>query len=130
MKTKILITILFAFLFSLHQARAQKKMVIDQDTVVVITPKNLSTINGMLEERVWLKKEVSLKDSLLIVDSLALNNKDSLIVGYQRREAKKEEYYIEQAKSLKDSLKKEKTKRTFFSAAGGLLVGLLIGLLL
>lgn len=131
MKTKVLLTFILAFLFA-APGMAQKKIVVNQDTLVAISPKDLKTLNGIIEDREWLKREVQWKDSLLVLDSVNLSLKDSLIMGIEAREAKKEEYYINQAKDLNKSLQKEKkkNKRTLPLTIGGALLGLLIGLLL
>lgn len=65
-------------------------------------------------------------------DSVLLGIKDSLIVQYNLREAKKEKYYIDQtAKLTADNkrLKKEGRRRTTWMSAVCLLVGAVLGLL-
>lgn len=143
MKSKkifILIVFLFSFTFL---GNAQEKVVINGDTLIQITPKNLSTINGIIEEFEWTKKENSLLREAAKIDSTRLCLKDSIIVAQEEREKKKEAYYIEQATQLatenvnlsnqNDKLatenKKAKKKAWFAGGAGGIL-GIIIGILI
>lgn len=130
MKTKILITFLLAFLFVIPSNGQARKMEIEGDTVIVMTPKDLQTINGIIVDWEFLKVESAMKDSLLQADSLLLDVKDSIIVGIERREAKKEAWYIDQAKKLQKEKKEDKKGMFWFGSSIGLLIGAILGIVL
>lgn len=132
MKTKMMIAFLLAFLFIIP-GQAQEKLELNGDTVIVISPKDLQTINGIIVDWEWLKKEVALKDSLLLADSVLIEIKDSTIVGIEAREKKKEEWYIENGQKMTKEnakLKRQKKTNAFLGGGIGAIIGILIGLLL
>ncbi len=132
MKTKMMIAFLLAFLFIIP-GQAQEKLELNGDTVIVISPKDLQTINGIIVDWEWLKKEVALKDSLLLADSVLIEIKDSTIVGIEAREKKKEEWYIENGQKMAKEnakLKRQKKTNAFLGGGIGAIIGILIGLLL
>lgn len=126
------------FFFSLI---GQEKMIVKGDTLVTLTGKQLSTVNGIIESYEWTLKENELLEKKIATDSARLAAKDSIIVVQKEIEKKKEAYYIEQSEELvrqnmklqelNESLKGKYKKRTWIigGAAGilGLLVGILIG---
>ena len=131
---------LFSFTFL---GNAQEKVVMNGDTLIQITPKHLSTINGIIENFEWTKKENNLLKEAARIDSTRLALKDSIIVVQEQREKKKEAYYIEQAtqlatqnvtlsnqnEKLATENKKAKKKAWFAGGAGGIL-GIIIGILI
>lgn len=129
--------ILFAmFLSCFFYMHSQEKVVINQDTLITITPKNLSTINGIIEEFEWTKVENGTLREIIKTDSIRICLKDSILVQQELREKKKEEFYIDQANnlvkektSLEEKNKKLKKKATIFTGVGGIL-GLIIGILI
>ena len=129
--------ILFAmFLSCFFYMHSQEKVVINQDTLITITPKNLSTINGIIEEFEWTKVENSTLREIIKTDSIRICLKDSILVQQELREKKKEEFYVDQANnlvkektSLEEKNKKLKKKATIFTGVGGIL-GLIIGILI
>ena len=111
---------------------AQEKVVINNDTLITITPGNLRTINKMIMDLDYHKQAVNDYKELVKRDSMLLGIKDSLIVQYNLREAKKEKYYIDQTTKLtadNKRLKKEGRRRTTWMSAVCLLVGAVLGLL-
>lgn len=128
-----LIILFFSFLFYFNSSiYAQKKILINNDTVVAITPKELSTVNKIIESYEWSKKEIILKDSLIQLDSVNIATQDSLIAELKLREKKKEDFYINQSLLLKqeqERLKKEFKKKTILGIGGGTLIGALVGIL-
>ena len=123
---KHIITIIALLFLILPGAQGQRKIIVDGDTLVAITPTNLGTINSLLEDRHWLQKEVFWRDSLNRIDSVDLAVKDSTIATLYRREALKEELY----KSELRVAKKKNLKKNALFGGGGLLLCLLLGLLL
>ena len=126
------------FFFSLI---GQEKLIVKGDTLVTLTGKQLSTVNGIIESYEWTLKENKLLEKKIVTDSARLAAKDSIIVVQKEIEKKKEAYYIEQSEELvrqnmklqelNESLRGKYKKRTWIigGAAGilGLLVGILIG---
>lgn len=129
MKSKV---ILLLFLILPLICSAQKKVVINNDTLITITPDNLKTINKMIMDLDYHKQVVEGYKELVKKDSVLLGVKDSLIVQYNIREAKKEQYYIDQTSKLKADnkrIKKEGRKRTTWMSIICLLVGAVVGVL-
>lgn len=129
MKSKV---ILLLFLILPLICSAQKKVVINNDTLITITPDNLKTINKMIMDLDYHKQVVEGYKELVKKDSVLLGVKDSLIVQYNIREAKKEQYYIDQTSKLmadNKRIKKEGRKRTTWMSIICLLVGAVVGVL-
>lgn len=129
MKSKV---ILLLFLILPLICSAQKKVVINNDTLITITPDNLKTINKMIMDLDYHKQVVEGYKELVKKDSVLLGVKDSLIIQYNIREAKKEQYYIDQTSKLmadNKRVKKEGRKRTTWMSIICLLVGAVVGVL-
>ena len=96
------------------------------DTLIVITPKNIATINSIIVEREYLIDEVdilsnmvSIKDSIITDQSNIIRvNQESLIA------AKKQHNLVIQEQAV--TWKKEVWKWSGISAGIGVLVGILI----
>lgn len=124
--------ILLLFLILPLICSAQKKVVINNDTLITITPDNLKTINKMIMDLDYHKQVVEGYKELVKKDSVLLGVKDSLIIQYNIREAKKEQYYIDQTSKLmadNKRIKKEGRKRTTWMSIICLLVGAVVGVL-
>lgn len=105
---------------------------INNDTLITITPDNLKTINKMIMDLDYHKQVVEGYKELVKKDSVLLGVKDSLIIQYNIREAKKEQYYIDQTSKLmadNKRIKKEGRKRTTWMSIICLLVGAVVGVL-
>lgn len=133
-KSKIFLgLILFLFVLPIQ---AQKIIILRGDTMVAITPSQLSAMNVALYENEMLKKEVQLKDSLIKLDSISISGLERTVETITIREKKKEEYYIDQAEKLTVENKKLKASKkrgiltNIISGGSGVIVGLLIGILL
>jgi hypothetical protein len=129
MKSKVILLLLLILPLI---CSAQKKVVINNDTLITITPDNLKTINKMIMDLDYHKQVVEGYKELVKKDSVLLGVKDSLIVQYNIREAKKEQYYIDQTSKLmadNKRIKKEGRKRTTWMSIICLLVGAVVGVL-
>lgn len=129
---KIIIILLASLLSFVLSSSAQNKIVINEDTLITITPKNLSTINKIIVDLEYSKKIQTKQQKIIEQDSILLGIKDSLISQYNIREKKKEEYYISQASKLiedNNRLKKKARVKSTWLGSIGLVLGLLIGLL-
>lgn len=129
---KIIIIILVFLLSFVLSSSAQNKVVINGDTLVTITPENLKTINKIIVDLEYSKKIQTRQQNIIKQDSVLLGVKDSLILQYNIREKKKEEYYISQASKLIEDnnrlRKKARVKSTWLGTIG-LVLGLLVGLI-
>lgn len=129
MKSKVILLLLLILPLI---CSAQKKVVINNDTLITITPDNLKTINKMIMDLDYHKQVVEGYKELVRKDSVLLGVKDSLIIQYNIREAKKEQYYIDQTSKLmadNKRIKKEGRKRTTWMSIICLLVGAVVGVL-
>lgn len=129
-----LVILFFSFLFYFNSpVYAQKKILLDKDTMIAITPRELGTVNKIIESYEWSKKEILLKDSLIKLDSVNIAIQDSLIFELKLREKKKENFYINQSilfKQEQERLRKEYKKKTIFGIGTGTLIGALVGILI
>ena len=103
---------------------AQEKVVLNGDTLVTITPKQLGTINEIIVRYEYGQKEIELKDSIISLDNRSLVLKDSIIV-LQKNNILLQEIINE---DLKRKSKINVRKSIFISSGVGIVVGLLIGL--
>lgn len=118
--------------WSYSQNTYPSKIVIDQDTIVCITPTQLSRVNQLLYDRIQLKNQ--LKQTQLALTKLKLSS-SSLISINEKLNSKNTELFVEYTKQLKmneinDKLieyyineikvKQRQKTRTFF---GGLAIG-------
>lgn len=128
-KTIKIIIVLLSFVLS---SSAQNKVVINGDTLVTITPENLKTINKIIVDLEYSKKIQTRQQNIIKQDSVLLGIKDSLILQYNIREKKKEEYYISQASKLiedNNKLRKKARVKSTWLGTIGLVLGLLVGLI-
>lgn len=103
-------------------SRAQKVMRVGGDTIVAITPKNLRTINGILVDYEAIKKQGLLKDSIISLDSVMLEKKDSIILF----QSKEKELMVREF-----NLEMKKQKKNIILGGGiGVIIGILTELLL
>jgi tetrahydromethanopterin S-methyltransferase subunit G len=102
------------------------------DSSVIIGINGIRTINGLLVDRDYLKKQVEYSDSIMTVQREQLVLKDSLFETIKIREQKELQYYDEKTGTLETELSKEKKqKKTWKIGTGvGILGGVIIGLLL
>lgn len=129
---KIIIIILVFLLSFVLSSSAQNKVVINGDTLVTITPENLKTINKIIVDLEYSKKIQTRQQNIIKQDSVLLEIKDSLILQYNIREKKKEEYYISQASKLiedNNKLRKKARVKSTWLGTIGLVLGLLVGLI-
>lgn len=129
---KIIIIILVFLLSFVLSSSAQNKVVINGDTLVTITPENLKTINKIIVDLEYSKKIQTRQQNIIKQDSVLLGIKDSLILQYNIREKKKEEYYISQASKLiedNNKLRKKARVKSTWLGTIGLVLGLLVGLI-
>ena len=98
---KVILVISLVFFFG-ETSRAQRVMTVNGDTIVAITPRNLRTINGILVDYEAIKKQVSLKDSIISLDSVMLVRKDSIILFKDKeKELMVREFDLEMKKQKK-----------------------------
>lgn len=102
------------------------------DTLIMITPNNLKTINSIIVDRDFLEKELNLsnqikfqKDSIIKLKTKELTIKDSIIDSFNNIVFLKDE----QIENIRVENKKEKRKKISVGIGSGVL-GLLLGLLI
>lgn len=123
-KIKNLLLFLWA-IFSFYSSPVYSQEIVEYkgDTVVVISPKNLRTINSIIVEHNYNKKEIQLYKDIILVDSVLIASKDSIIKNQIIIMDRKEDYYTKSINGLEKSLKKEKRKRHLFT---GILSGVAV----
>ena len=119
-----IISLLLGFFLITSIAWGQKKIVLDGDTLVAITPKELVTVNKIIVDLEHTKKQVALQDTMIRLDSLELCMKDSIIETQRIKEVKLNSYWNDQI-----TMEKKKRKKSIFWSSGiGVTVGLILGL--
>ena len=119
-----IISLLLGFFLITSMAWGQKKIVLEGDTLIAITPKELVTVNKIIVDLEHTKKQVALQDTMMRLDSLELCMKDSIIETQRIKEIKLNSYWNDQI-----TMEKKKRKKSIFWSSGiGITVGLILGL--
>lgn len=119
-----IISLLLGFFLITSMAWGQKKIVLEGDTLIAITPKELVTVNKIIVDLEHTKKQVALQDTMIRLDSLELCMKDSIIETQRIKEVKLNSYWNDQI-----TMEKKKRKKSIFWSSGiGITVGLILGL--
>ena len=119
-----IISLLLGFFLITSMAWGQKKIVLEGDTLITITPKELVTVNKIIVDLEHTKKQVALQDTMIRLDSLELCMKDSIIETQRIKEVKLNSYWNDQI-----TMEKKKRKKSIFWSSGiGITVGLILGL--
>ena len=120
-----IISLLLGFFLITSMAWGQKKIVLEGDTLIAITPKELVTVNKIIVDLEHTKKQVALQDTMIRLDSLELCMKDSIIETQRIKEVKLNSYWNDQI-----TMEKKKRKKSIFWSSGiGITVGLILGFL-
>ena len=118
------ISLLLGFFLITSMAWGQKKIVLEGDTLIAITSKELVTVNKIIVDLEHTKKQVALQDTMIRLDSLELCMKDSIIETQRIKEVKLNSYWNDQI-----TMEKKKRKKSIFWSSGiGVTVGLILGL--
>lgn len=96
------------------------------DGTVVVKRDGLRVIQGLLAENKYQTSEINKLDSIIKVDYVIIQGKDSIIYNILSRETKKENYYLDQNKKQQSYYQKKLRKRTL-GALGSAVLGVLIG---
>ena len=119
-----IISLLLGFFLITSMAWGQKKIVLEGDTLIAITSKELVTVNKIIVDLEHTKKQVALQDTMIRLDSLELCMKDSIIETQRIKEVKLNSYWNDQI-----TMEKKKRKNSIFWSSGiGITVGLILGL--
>ena len=119
-----IISLLLGFFLITSMAWGQKKIILEGDTLIAITPKELVTVNKIIVDLEHTKKQVALQDTMIRLDSLELCMKDSIIETQRIKEVKLNSYWNDQI-----TMEKKKRKKSIFWSSGiGITVGLILGL--
>ena len=122
----ILCLIITLFSFGNTNLFGQKIIEYKGDTLIVITPKNVATMNSIIIEREYLIEEVDILSTLVSVkDSIIMDQSDIIKISQESLlETKKRHNLVIQEQAV--TWKKEVWKWSGISAGIGILVGILI----
>lgn len=123
----LIITFLFCFLKSYSQSLFINE---NKDTLVIITPKQVNTINCVFLDLELTKKELKLKNELLNNMNSIIIDKDSVINTQSIMLEKKDKYYNNSISQLEKSLNKEKRKTTIYTSTIGGIAIIILGILI
>ena len=85
------------------------------DTMIVISPTNLKTINSIIIDLESSEKIINLQKNLIIEDSIKISNLDSIVYHQRSIIRKKEDYYVRSINNLERVIKKEKRKNKIWT---------------
>lgn len=89
------------------------------DTMIVISPNNLKTINSIIIDLESSKEIIKLQRGIISEDSVKMNNLDSIISYQSIMMRKKDDYYINSIKNLEKNLRAEKRRKTLWTSILG-----------
>ena len=89
------------------------------DTMIVISPNNLKTINSIIIDLESSKEIIKLQKGIISEDSVKMNNLDSIISYQSIMMRKKDDYYINSIKNLEKNLRAEKRRKTLWTSILG-----------
>lgn len=98
------------------------------DTMIVISPTNLKTINSIIIDLESSEKIINLQKNLIIEDSIKISNLDSIVYHQRSIIRKKEDYYVRSINNLERVIKKEKRKNKIWTCTLSL-VAVVLGVL-
>ena len=108
---KKIIYCLLLSLFFITKGYSQEIIEHRGDTMIVISPENLKTINSIIVDLESSEKIIKLQGDIIKEDSIKAANLDSIISYQSMMMRKKDDYYVNSIQALENSLKKEKRKR-------------------
>lgn len=125
-RLKLIVCLIVLLFFNKSNVFGQKIIEYRGDTLIVITPQNVATINSIIVERNYLEKEISvlndlnlLKDSMIYDQKLIIATADESLVQMK----KKNELVIQKQAY---SYKKKVWTWSGISASFGLILGILL----
>lgn len=117
---KRLIYCLLLSLLPVLSTEAQEIIEHKGDTMIVISPNNLKTINSIIIDLEDSKKIIDLQNKIIKNDSIVKLERDSIIVNQINIINKQTKYYSESIDNLEKTLKREKIKKTIWTSTLGL----------
>lgn len=116
---KKIIYCLLLSLFFITKGYSQEIIEHRGDTMIVISPENLKTINSIIIDLESSKEVIKLQKDIIFEDSLKMNNLDSIITFQSVMMRKKDDYYVNSIENLEKSLRKEQRKKKFLTGTLG-----------
>ena len=116
---KKIIYCLLLSLFFITKGYSQEIIEHRGDTMIVISPENLKTINSIIVDLESSEKIIKLQGDIIKEDSIKAANLDSIIIYQSMMMRKKDDYYVNSIQALENSLKKEKRIRKLWAGALG-----------
>lgn len=121
----LLVIMIIVSIFSYSQEIIEYK----GDTIVAISPKNLSTINSIIADYEITKEMLDLYKQSSFADSVLIKTLNQTILEKDTMFSKKTDYYTEINKNLETIIEKERKKHRFTKTLlGGAIVS--VGILL
>lgn len=112
-----------------------KKVILESDTVVLLSPVQIKKINSIIVDRDFLEKELQVaqqillcKDSLCMVKDLQIKNYESVVENYNKSLENMQSITTEQEKIIQEQNKKI-FRNSLLYGGSGIVVGLIIGLI-
>lgn len=130
MKTcfKHCLLLFLGFFFFMQSGKAQEVIEHKGDTMIVISPTNLKTINSIIVDYENTRRQNSLYSQIIQHDSIRVCALDSVIAQQKSIIQKHQVWYYNSVKELEKDLKKERRKKTVLtSVLGG--VAVILGLI-
>lgn len=116
---KKIIYCLLLSLFFITKGYSQEIIEHRGDTMIVISPENLKTINSIIIDLESSEKIIKLQRDIIKEDSIKAANLDSIISYQSIMMRKKDDYYINSIKNLEKNLRAEKRRKTLWTSILG-----------
>ena len=125
---KVCLLLFLGFFFFMQSGKAQEVIEHKGDTMIVISPTNLKTINSIIVDYENTRRQNSLYSQIIQHDSIRVCALDSVIAQQKSIIQKQQVWYFDSVKELEKDLKKERRKKTVLtSVLGG--VAVILGLI-
>lgn len=103
----------------MQSGKAQELVEQKGDTVILISPANLKTINSIIVDRENLKLQVGIYKNIVQSDSLQINALDSTLRYHRAILQKQQDFYVSSISGLEKSIRTEKRKKTILTTVLG-----------
>lgn len=124
------VIILLAFFFASPIYSQEVVITEEGDTLVMITPEQVKTINIMFSDHGWLEEKCRLQKERLELQERRIELADSTISRYSQLVSDLEQEMVLRERAHANLVRREKTKAYVIGGVGGIILGTLVTFLL
>ena len=116
-----LLSLVLLWAFFVLPAKSQRIVEMNNDTVIVIKPKDVTTINCIIVDLELTKKKCELQDKIILQDSVKIGFLEKIVDTKDSILYKKEIMYNNTINNLEKSIRKEKREKYLWTGAASFL---------